>query len=113
MITTERESTVWARLPLTVNYGTVEDITTRHVACINGDPDTRPEPSDWEDLTLIEPGDVALGRGILELAVLVGPSDGERAATLEHDGPGVYQIWTALATTDEYKVQRVGVWEVV
>ena len=116
MITTERESTVYARIPLTVEWGSLTDITETLVAA-EDDPDTR--PSGWVAAILIENDTHPLWRGQEEVAVLIGPPepDDERTAQLRHsvgsvDSPKTYQLWAAIGTEDEWIVDRVGVWEV-
>lgn len=106
----ERESTKAVRFPITFNYGGPNDLTEHQVAMNPVDPDTRPES--WVTADLIEPDDPNLGRGQDELAVTVGPANGERPADLEHDGPGDYQLWVAVGTADQWIVERAGVLEV-
>ena len=114
MITTERESTVYVRWPLSIEYGAEDgsDIQELHVAAKN-DPDIRPNSEEWQEAKLIQPEDEGLGRGSLDLAILLGPAtDAERPADLTHDGEGDYQLWIKLNTTDESIVERAGTWEV-
>ena len=117
MITTERESTVYARIPLTVEWGTFTDITDTLVAA-EDDPDTR--PSGWVTALLVTSDDHPLWRGQEEVLVLIGPpvEDDERSAQLRHNvesggSPKTYQLWAAIGTENEWIVDRVGVWEVV
>lgn len=89
MIETERESTVWVRWPLAIQWGDTSDLEDLQVAAID-QPDDRPNV--WIDATLIDEQH-PLFRDQVEIAVLAGPADGDRPADLEHDGPGDYALW--------------------
>ena len=106
MITTERESTVYARWPLDLTeldgVESSETIDKIEVAATDEDtPDQR--PGQW---TAVDDFTDA------QIRVLIGPDQGERPATLTHDGPGGYQLWLAITTPDEHIVERTTVWEV-
>lgn len=115
MITTERESTIYARVSLDPAWGNISDITEQMIAAMP-DPDERPD--NWVTATLVTDGH-DLYRDEPELAVLIGPpeADDERSAELRHtvgptDEPADYQLWVAIGTSTEWIVQRVGTWEV-
>lgn len=112
MITTERESTVYARWQLTLTHGSLTDIETAEVAAMS-DPDTRPGGSDLMSANLVAADDPDLGRGVNDVIVLVGPANGKREAQVTHDGVAQdYQLWVAVTTADEYILERAGTWEV-
>lgn len=108
MITTERESTVWVRWPLTISWGDLADLDEIQVAAV-ADPDER--PTAWVDATIIDTTH-PLWRGSREIAVRVGPTGGDRPADLVHDGPGVMQLWTRWQSADEAVTARSAMWEV-
>lgn len=112
MITTERESTVYARWPISLAHGSLSDIETAEVAAMS-DPDARPASTDLVAATVVAADDPDLGRGVNDVLVLVGPAGGKRAADVTHGG-GVadYQMWVAITTADEYILERAGTWEV-
>lgn len=112
MIKTERESTVYTRFKMQINYGQLSDVTVRKVAAM-ADQDARPTEQNFVNATVIQPDDQTLGRGELDLAVKVGPAENaQRPADVTHVGKGVYQLWGALGTDEEYILERVGLWEV-
>ena len=109
MISTERESTVYARVPVSVEWGDLGDITQQQVA-VTEQPDAR--PAGWVTVDLADNDQHALWRGQPELVFLVGPVGGEREADVTHDGEGDYALWAAIGTVSEWITERVGVWEV-
>ena len=109
MISTERESTVYVRVPVFVEWGELSDVTDQQVA-VTVQPDAR--PSGWVTVDLVTSSENPLWRGKPELVFLGGPVGGEKVADVVHDGDGDYQIWAAATTASEHLVARVGVWEV-
>jgi len=111
MITTERESTIWVRWPIMLEWGSTGDITDVKVAAMDN-PDDRPASSDLEDATIIDE-EHELFRTEPEIGIIVGPANGERLADLEHDGtPQDKQLWVAIGTASEWVLERAGVWEI-
>ena len=112
MISTERETTTWARWPLTINHGDAADLETVEVAAVS-DPDLRPGDTDWVAATVTtEQHDLWREDQGPEVVLLVGPASGERVADLQHDGEGSLQVWTRWQTADESVVERSATWEV-
>ena len=111
MISTERESTVYVRVPVSVEWGDLGDIQTQQVA-VTAEPDAR--PSSWVTVDLAANDQHQLWRGQPELVFLGGPveAESERTADVEHAGAGDYQMFAAVGTVNEWIVERVGVWTV-
>ena len=110
MISTERESTIYARWPLTVHWGDVDDLVRIQVAAVAG-PTDRPSEQDWVDVEVVGEEDPRY-RDRLDVIVLVGPAGGERPAELTHDGVGDYSLWTRWSSTSEHVESPSAVWEV-
>ena len=109
MISTERESTVYARVPASVEWSDLSDITAQQIA-VTTEPDAR--PVSWVAVDLAADSEHQLWRGQPELVFLGGPVGGEKTADVTHDGANDYQLWAAATTLNEHIVERVGTWEV-